>query len=217
MLKHFILAVKLRPRKTSTWNIINNETGRNKPRNVEFNLYTENGRISTNLKVAQEFESFFKNIPLKTTEALKSSASLSIELLKSNVKECTSDFRFQYTNPQAVIKAFKDIKVKSTEDLWGMSDKNAWRQAGPAPQGNEKIKLRGRLDALRPDVSAVVRSAQERQVAAAGGMPHALAPTDTVLARDYSARGGKWLPGTIVEQTGPVSYKVDGGRNCTYA
>ncbi|XP_050553385.1 uncharacterized protein K02A2.6 [Spodoptera frugiperda] len=73
-------------------------------------------------------------------------------------------------------------------------------------------RLRGRLDALRPDVSAVVRSAQERQVAAAGGMPRALAPTDTVLARDYSARGGKWLPGTIVEQTGPVSYKVDVGR-----
>ncbi|CAH0697486.1 unnamed protein product [Spodoptera exigua] len=28
---------------------------------------------------------------------------------------------FKYTDPQSVIKAFKDIKVKSTEDLWGMS------------------------------------------------------------------------------------------------
>ncbi|KAF9407089.1 hypothetical protein HW555_012777 [Spodoptera exigua] len=74
------------------------------------------------------------------------------------------------------------------------------------------VTLRGRLDALRPDVSAVVRSAQERQVAAAGGTSRSLAPTDTVLARDYSTRGGKWLQGTIVEQTGPVSYKVDVGR-----
>ncbi|XP_022825572.1 uncharacterized protein K02A2.6-like [Spodoptera litura] len=73
-------------------------------------------------------------------------------------------------------------------------------------------RLRGRLDALRPDVSTVVRAAQERQVAAAGGTPRILAPADAVLARDYTARGEKWVPGTIVEQTGPVSYKVDIGR-----
>ncbi|XP_026742884.1 uncharacterized protein K02A2.6-like [Trichoplusia ni] len=73
-------------------------------------------------------------------------------------------------------------------------------------------RLRARLDAVRPDVSAVVRAAQERQVAAAGGTRRALAPGDAVLARDYTARGDKWLAGTVVDQTGPVSYKVDVGR-----
>lgn len=73
-------------------------------------------------------------------------------------------------------------------------------------------RLRGRLDALRPDVSAVVRAAQERQVAAAGGTPRVLAPADVVLTRDYTARGDKWISGKIVERTGPVSYKVDVGR-----
>lgn len=107
----------------ATWKIINNETGRNKINNNEFNLNTVNGYISTNSKVAQEFESFFKDVPLKTTKDLKSSSTLSVDLLKSNVKECPSEFRFQYTNPHAVIKAFKEINVKSTEDLWGMSVK----------------------------------------------------------------------------------------------
>ncbi|KAJ8704293.1 hypothetical protein PYW08_013017 [Mythimna loreyi] len=79
-------------------------------------------------------------------------------------------------------------------------------------KANKGRRLRGRLDALHPDVSAVVRAAQERQVAAAGGTPQALAPADVVMTRDYTARGDKWRSGKIVEQTGPVSYKVDVGR-----
>ncbi len=105
----------------ATWKIINNETGRHKLHNTEINLNTGNGHVSVNREVAQEFEIFFKNIPIETTKDLESSPALSISLLKRNIKECRSDFQFQYTNPQSVIKAFKDIKVKSTEDLWGMS------------------------------------------------------------------------------------------------
>ncbi|KAG7294716.1 hypothetical protein JYU34_022785 [Plutella xylostella] len=74
-------------------------------------------------------------------------------------------------------------------------------------------RQRSRLDALRPDVAAAVQRAQRRQQQHAPGSPRpALRPGDTVLARDYSARGGKWTEGKLVEQTGPVSYKVDVGR-----
>lgn len=107
----------------TTWKIINNETGKNKQRNTEFNLETAHGPINTDVEVAQEFENFFADIPLKTTETLNSSPALSAALLRKNVKACPSDFRFQHTNPLAVIKAFKDLKIKSTEDLWGMSVK----------------------------------------------------------------------------------------------
>ncbi|XP_045779574.1 uncharacterized protein K02A2.6-like [Maniola jurtina] len=73
-------------------------------------------------------------------------------------------------------------------------------------------RLRGRLDALRPDVSLVVRSAQERQINQKGGMPRQVGIGDTVMARDYSSKGNKWTEGVVVSQTGPVSYKVDMGK-----
>ncbi|CAF4750832.1 unnamed protein product [Pieris macdunnoughi] len=107
----------------TTWQIINNETGRKKQRNTEFNLETAHGPINSNAEIAQEFENFFINIPFKTTEALSSSSALSFALLTKNVRACPTEFRFQYTNPQAVMKAFKDLKIKSTEDLWGLSVK----------------------------------------------------------------------------------------------
>ncbi|XP_045775110.1 uncharacterized protein K02A2.6-like [Maniola jurtina] len=73
-------------------------------------------------------------------------------------------------------------------------------------------RLRGRLDALRPDVSLVVRSAQERQINQKGGMQRQVGIGDTVMARDYSSKGNKWTEGVVVSQTGPVSYKVDMGN-----
>ncbi|KAI5636816.1 SET domain-containing protein [Phthorimaea operculella] len=75
-------------------------------------------------------------------------------------------------------------------------------------------RLRSRLDALRPDRAAAVRSAQHRQeqAAPAAPRPRSLSVGDTVLARDYTAKGGKWSEGTVAKKTGPVSYKVDMGQ-----
>ncbi|XP_053600427.1 uncharacterized protein K02A2.6-like [Plodia interpunctella] len=73
-------------------------------------------------------------------------------------------------------------------------------------------RLRGRLDALRPCVADIVRNNQERQERAARGTPRGFAIGDRVLARDYTARGEKWSEGTVVKQTGPLSYKVDLGQ-----
>lgn len=73
-------------------------------------------------------------------------------------------------------------------------------------------RLRGPLDALRPDVSSVVRSAQDRQIKNKQGTQRAINIGDTVMARDYSSKGNKWAEGVVVSQTGPVSYKVGVGK-----
>lgn len=73
-------------------------------------------------------------------------------------------------------------------------------------------RLRGRLDALRPDVAAVARAAQERQARAAGGTPRDVRVGDAVLARDYSTKGNKWAEGEVTQKTGPVSFKINVGN-----
>ena len=73
-------------------------------------------------------------------------------------------------------------------------------------------RLRSRLDALRPDVAATVRAKQERQVARVSGTDRNFDVGDSVLARDYTARGDKWTKATVVKKTGPVSYKVNVGN-----
>ncbi|XP_060810048.1 uncharacterized protein K02A2.6-like [Amyelois transitella] len=74
-------------------------------------------------------------------------------------------------------------------------------------------RLRGRLDALRPDGAAVVRDAQDKQAAAAPGRRARFSLGDDVLARDYSKTGHKWTKGRISEVTGPVSCKVKVGES----
>ncbi|CAH2068762.1 unnamed protein product, partial [Iphiclides podalirius] len=72
-------------------------------------------------------------------------------------------------------------------------------------------RLRGRLDALRPDVVAAVCSKQEQQVARTAGAHREFRVGDAV-ARDYRTKGSKWAEAIIVKKTGPVSYKVDLGN-----
>ena len=107
----------------AVWNIINNETGKIKQRDSNFVLNSDKGPISSNIEVAQEFENFFANIPIKTTAPLNSSASLSASLLEKYVEACDAEFKFKHVDVNTIIKAFREIKVKGTEDLWGMSVK----------------------------------------------------------------------------------------------
>lgn len=108
----------------TVWKIINSETGKCKGRETEFTLRTSQGPVvGSDAEVAQEFENFFTNIPIKTTGSLNSSASLSVSLLEAHIPLCCDEFQFRKVSPQEVIKAFKLIKAKNTEDLWGMSVK----------------------------------------------------------------------------------------------
>ena len=68
---------------------------------------------------------------------------------------------------------------------------------------------RSHLDLLHPSIASRVEKAQGRMVQQHDKhtRSRALAEDDTVLARNYSGLP-KWLPGTIIEETGPVSTKV---------
>ncbi|KAJ8704286.1 hypothetical protein PYW08_013010 [Mythimna loreyi] len=107
----------------TVWKIINNETNRNKTHNNDYTLETDHGLISDNKIVAEEFVNFFTSIPIKTTETLDSSPSQAFDLLQANVAACQTEFNFKHINPKTVMMAFKQVKVKLTEDLWGMSIK----------------------------------------------------------------------------------------------
>ena len=70
--------------------------------------------------------------------------------------------------------------------------------------------LRSRLDCLFPDVAGRVESRQTRQ-ALQHNNSHPLRTfkvKDTVYVRDFSSSSTKWLPGTVVKVTGPLSYHV---------
>jgi hypothetical protein len=69
-------------------------------------------------------------------------------------------------------------------------------------------RLRSRLDALRPDIAAVVRERQQKRIARLPGVNRQFEVGDAVLARDYSVKGDKWAEATVIKKTGPVSYKV---------
>ncbi|CAH0721443.1 unnamed protein product, partial [Brenthis ino] len=109
------------------------------------------------------------------------------EQLGENISQALSKFLFQYRNCEHTTTA-----VSPAVALLGR-------------------RLRGRLDALRPDVGAVVLEAQSKQVDRAGGTNRELQLGDTVLTRDYTTKGEKWSEGTVTKKTGPVSFKVDVG------
>ncbi|CAH0716737.1 unnamed protein product, partial [Brenthis ino] len=78
-------------------------------------------------------------------------------------------------------------------------------------------RLRGRLDAIRPDRAVIAREAQNRQAPLGDfvlkkGSNRLIEVGDTVLARDYRTRSNKWSEGVVTDKTGPSSYKVDVGE-----
>ncbi|CAH0715183.1 unnamed protein product, partial [Brenthis ino] len=73
-------------------------------------------------------------------------------------------------------------------------------------------RLRGRLDAIRPDRAVIAREAQNRQLENKKGTNRLIEVGDTVLARDYRTSSNKWSEGVVTDKTGPSSYKVDVGE-----
>lgn len=105
----------------AVWKVINNETGKVRSREHDYAIATEKGLVSTNTEVAQAFDNFFTNIPYKTTEKLNSTPGGAESLMKANVDKCQIDFKFHEIDSQTIIKAFKSLNLKNTEDLWGLS------------------------------------------------------------------------------------------------
>lgn len=107
----------------TSWKIINNETSRVRANRDKYELNYQNRIISSESEVAQIFEDFFTEIPVKTTCQLQSSSEAAKDLLEENVGKSTSIFKFKHINDVTILKTFQMIKQKSTEDMWGLSVK----------------------------------------------------------------------------------------------
>lgn len=105
----------------ATWKIINEETGRTSRKDSEYKMNINGKVISSDLEVASAFEEFFTNIPLDTTSVLNSSPSAALLLLQQNVPVCNREFIFSRISCNDIIKTFKQLKIKKTKDLWGVS------------------------------------------------------------------------------------------------
>lgn len=104
----------------ATWKVINSENGKSKNRD-DIVLVENDVVIKSSESVAQVFENFFSSIPVTTTATLDSCPSRALDLLRTSVRQCDSNFTFQHVFPSTVIGAFKSLKLKGTEDLWGVS------------------------------------------------------------------------------------------------
>ncbi|GBP15023.1 hypothetical protein EVAR_6666_1 [Eumeta japonica] len=70
-------------------------------------------------------------------------------------------------------------------------------------------RLRGRLNALRPNTLAPCTCPQDKRQARVASTPRAACPGDMIFARDYSIAQQKWIEGRVREAVGPASYNVE--------
>ena len=72
--------------------------------------------------------------------------------------------------------------------------------------------LRSRLDLMKPQLRDSVNNKQADQATSKkSGRQRDFNVGQTVSVRDYRDRSPKWIPGVIVEKTGPLSYRVKVG------
>lgn len=108
----------------TTWKIINTESGRLKSRDNNIVLVNNNNvRIKSDNQVAELFENFFSNIPIATTATLNTCPERALHLLESNVQRCDVEFFFHNITAKTVVSVFKSLKMKNTEDIYGVSIK----------------------------------------------------------------------------------------------
>lgn len=120
--KHYNEIITSSVNKAKTvWKVINKESGKATPRDTNYEIETETGITTTNNDVAELFQKFFTEIPIKTTAQLNSCPTTAETMLKQNIDICKTDFNYSEIDANTVIKAFKKIKLKNTEDIWGMS------------------------------------------------------------------------------------------------
>ena len=150
---------------------------------------------------------------------------------KCGVRHITSAVHHPATNGQAerMVQTFKRALKKSTEPLQQALDRFLfnYRLTPHSTTGVSPAELmfgrrpRTRLDLLRPNsdyteglvpdpvVSSKVKTKQEAQKKFHCNQPRKLnlEPKSPVMMRNYGKYGAKWLPATVMERTGPVSYR----------
>lgn len=75
--------------------------------------------------------------------------------------------------------------------------------------------LQTRLSRIKPDLSQTVRRKQENMSNQKGSIRE-FEKGERVQVRDYRQNSDKWVPGTILSKTGPLSYRVDVGPGSTW-
>ena len=71
-------------------------------------------------------------------------------------------------------------------------------------------RLRSRLDQFYPDVSGKVESRQVKQKELRDQRSlRQFTENDQVYVQDFTTRKPKWIPGTVVQVTGPLSYRIN--------
>jgi hypothetical protein len=107
----------------TTWNIINTETGKRSVRESIDCLKYKDHMFTDNIDIANTFETFFTNIATQTTQHLDSSTDRAEELLRSNFSKEIPEFKFRSITDRDIIKTFRALNKKTTEDIWGQSVK----------------------------------------------------------------------------------------------
>lgn len=105
----------------AVWSIIKAETGQVSAQPTEFNLQYENRTLTDEMDVANTFLDFFSRIPYETTKSLASSCTEATQLMSNYVNACPNLFKFHKVTSLTIIKTFKSLKSKKSEDLWGLS------------------------------------------------------------------------------------------------
>ena len=68
-------------------------------------------------------------------------------------------------------------------------------------------KLRSRLDLFHPEISGKVESHQAKQKELCDQRSfRQFTENDKVYVQDFTTRKPKWIPGTVIEITGPLTY-----------
>ena len=68
-------------------------------------------------------------------------------------------------------------------------------------------RLRTRLDMIHPDSTSRILQKQQKQIDE-NKTPRKFKIGDKLFAKDYSSNQANWIPVTVTQITGPVSYKV---------
>lgn len=107
----------------TTWQILNAESGKKTRHDKLLTLNINDKQISDKQIVANFLDKYFTNIPIETTKDLLSSPDTAESFLRGNVNTSNPSFNFRLVNSSDITNAFKNIKRKGTEDLWGLSTK----------------------------------------------------------------------------------------------
>jgi hypothetical protein len=105
----------------TTWKIINTETGKSTVRDSIDCLKVNDNIFRDSSDIANTFEEFFANIAIQTTQHLDSSTERAESLLKKHFNRDIPQFKFRSVTDIDIVKTFKSLNKKTTEDIWGVS------------------------------------------------------------------------------------------------